>query len=108
MDNYLAGLATEGVNPETRGIDACSTEEMVALINRQDALVAGAVGAEGGRIAQAVDLIYQCLRRGGRLSALQAGLGAVTKLKPVITVRDGAVAIAGKSFGAAAAVSQPA
>ena len=73
MDNYLAGLATEGVNPETRGIDTCSTEEMVALINRQDALVAGAVGAEGGRIAQAVDLIYQCLRRGGRLIYLGAG-----------------------------------
>ena len=73
MDNYLAGLATEGVNPETRGIDTCSTEEMVALINRQDALVAGAVGAEGGRIAQAVDFIYQCLRRGGRLIYLGAG-----------------------------------
>ena len=32
MDNYLAGLATEGVNPETQSIDACTTEEMVELI----------------------------------------------------------------------------
>ena len=44
------------------------------------------------------------LRRGGRLSGFQAGLGAVTKLKPTIAVRDGAVGIVGKSFGMAAAV----
>lgn len=73
MDNYLAGLATEGVNPETRSIDTCTTEEMVALINRQDALVAGAVGAERAHIARAVDLIYGCFRRGGRLIYLGAG-----------------------------------
>ena len=73
MDNYLAGLATEGVNPETRNIDTCTTQEMVDLINRQDALVAGAVGAEGRHIAQAVDLIYGCFRRGGRLIYLGAG-----------------------------------
>ena len=73
MDNYLAGLATEGVNPETQSIDTCTTEEMVELINRQDALVAGAVGAERHHIAQAVDLIYGCFRRGGRLIYLGAG-----------------------------------
>ena len=73
MDNYLAGLATEGVNPETQSIDTCTTEEMVALINRQDALVAGAVGAERAHIARAVDLIYGCFRRGGRLIYLGAG-----------------------------------
>lgn len=55
------------------------------------------------RIFAVIDTL-EYLRRGGRLSALQAGLGAVTKLKPVVTVRDGAVSIAAKSFGAAAAV----
>ena len=45
MDDYLAGLTTEGINEDTRNIDLCSTEEMVALSNRQDALVAGAVAA---------------------------------------------------------------
>ena len=45
MDDYLAGLSTEGINEDTRNIDLCSTEEMVAMINRQDALVAGAVAA---------------------------------------------------------------
>ena len=73
MDNYLASLATEGVNPETQSIDTCTTEEMVELINRQDALVAGAVGAERHHIAQAVDLIYEYFRRGGRLIYLGAG-----------------------------------
>ena len=45
MDDYLAGLSTEGINEDTRNIDLCSTEEMVAMINRQDALVAVAVAA---------------------------------------------------------------
>ena len=42
MDGYLAGLSTEQINEETRNIDTCSTEEMVRMINRQDALVAAA------------------------------------------------------------------
>ena len=73
MDDYLAGLSTEGINEDTRNIDLCSTEEMVAMINRQDALVAGAVAAEQQHIARAVDLIYQCLKKGGRLIYLGAG-----------------------------------
>lgn len=73
MDNYLAGLATEGINEATQQIDSCSTEEMVALINRQDAMVADAVAAQQRPIAQAVDLIYTCFRKGGRLIYLGAG-----------------------------------
>ena len=55
------------------------------------------------RIFAVIDTL-EYLRRGGRLSGFQAGLGAVTKLKPTIAVRDGAVSIVGKSFGMAAAV----
>lgn len=73
MDDYLAGLSTEGINEETRRIDACSTEEMVRLINQQDALVAAAVAKETGKIAAAVDLIYERFRAGGRLIYLGAG-----------------------------------
>ena len=69
----MAGLATEMVNPETQNIDRCSTLEMVELVNRQDALVAGAVAAQKAEIAQAVDLISGCLARGGRLIYLGAG-----------------------------------
>ena len=55
------------------------------------------------RIFAVIDTL-EYLSRGGRLSGFQAGLGAVTKLKPTIAVRDGAVSIVGKSFGMAAAV----
>lgn len=57
------------------------------------------------RVFAVVDTL-EYLRRGGRLSGFQAGLGTVTKLKPVIAVRDGKLSIAGKSFGMAAAVKQ--
>ena len=57
------------------------------------------------RIFAVIDTL-EYLRRGGRISTLQAGLGSMTKLKPVIAVRDGAVAITGKAFGTAAAVKQ--
>ena len=73
MDDYLAGLATERINEETTRIDSCSTEEMVELINRQDALVAGAVEKEKRHIAEAVDLISGRFRAGGRLIYLGAG-----------------------------------
>jgi len=73
MDAYLAGLATESVNEDTRNIDRCSSLDMVTMINRQDALVAGAVGAEAPNIARAVDLIYDRFQAGGRLIYLGAG-----------------------------------
>ena len=57
------------------------------------------------RIFAVMDTL-EYLRRGGRLSGFQAGLGAVTRLKPVITVRRGAVSIAAKAFGLTAAVRQ--
>lgn len=55
------------------------------------------------RIFAVMDTL-EYLRRGGRLSGFQAGLGAVTRLKPTIAVREGAVSVVGKSFGMAAAV----
>ena len=55
------------------------------------------------RIFAVIDTL-EYLRRGGRLSGFQAGLGSVTKLKPTIAVTNGEVSIVGKSFGAAAAV----
>lgn len=57
------------------------------------------------RIFAVIDTL-EFLRRGGRLSNLQAGLGTVTQLKPIISVREGQVAIVGKAFGAGAAVKQ--
>lgn len=76
---------------------------------RDSGLPAAAIAGEVERLKDKVRIFavidtLEYLRRGGRLSGFQAGLGAVTKLKPTIAVRDGAVSIVGKSFGMAAAV----
>lgn len=69
----LAGLITEAENPASEQIDTLATRQIVELINAQDALVAQAVGREAGNIAQAVDIITERLRAGGRLLYLGAG-----------------------------------
>ena len=69
----LNTLVTESVNPDTVRIDECSTEEMLTLISREDGKVAPAVGREIPQIARAVDLIYEAMRRGGRLFYVGAG-----------------------------------
>ena len=75
-------------------------------------------GLQAGDIAQAVESIkdriqiyavvdtLEYLRKGGRLSAAQAMLGTVSRLKPVIAVSDGKVNVASKAFGLAAATKQ--
>ena len=91
-----------------------ATAGMQILVNlacklRDSGLPAAAIADEVGRLKDKVRIFavidtLEYLRRGGRLSGFQAGLGAVTKLKPTIAVRDGMVSIVGKSFGTAAAV----
>ena len=69
----LIALVSEMRNPRTRDIDLLSTRELVARINAEDKLVAQAVEAELPKIAQAVDLIEQAFRAGGRLIYIGAG-----------------------------------
>jgi len=64
---------TEQRNPRTRGIDLCSTREMLRAMNREDAGVARAVARAIPQIAEAVDAISEALRRGGRLIYVGAG-----------------------------------
>jgi N-acetylmuramic acid 6-phosphate etherase len=66
-------LSTEQVNPDTENIDMCSSFEIVRLINSEDKKVAAAVEKELPRIAEAVDLIVDRFRRGGRLIYIGAG-----------------------------------
>ncbi len=73
MDQYLAGLTTETVNPNTRNIDMCETEDILRLINAEDAAVPGAVAKELPRLAQAVDIAYEALRGGGRMFYVGCG-----------------------------------
>lgn len=65
--------ATETANPLTRAIDRASTEEVLALINAEDAAVASAVQSEIPRIAKALEAIEDSWDRGGRLYYVGAG-----------------------------------
>ncbi len=64
---------TEAANPRSREIDRASTEEILELMNSEDARVAAAVRAEIPRIAKALDAIVERWERGGRLFYAGAG-----------------------------------
>src|SRR5262245_1328990 len=64
---------TEESNPKTRDIDRRSTLEIVSLINDEDRTVAEAVSRTVDRIAEAVDVIVERLRSGGRLIYVGTG-----------------------------------
>lgn len=69
----LAAIETERRNPNTIEIDRVSTREMVKIMNREDALVAAAVGTQTAQIAVAIDRIADRLRQDGRLIYIGAG-----------------------------------
>lgn len=69
----LGSLLTEARNPASERLDEMSTLEMLALINAEDAKVAGAVQAELPQIARAVDAIAERFGRGGRMFYIGAG-----------------------------------
>jgi len=69
----LGSLLTEARNPASEHLDTLPTLEMLALINAEDAKVAGAVQAELGKVARAVDAIAERFKRGGRLFYIGAG-----------------------------------
>ena len=73
MKRDFSRLLTEQRNPRTGRIDALSVEEIVDVINREDASIADAVGSEKARIARAVTLIVDRLRKGGRMFFVGAG-----------------------------------
>lgn len=64
---------TEKRNAKSEKIDEMSTQQIVELINAEDALVPAAVAKERKRIAAAVDLIVERFRKGGRLFYVGAG-----------------------------------
>lgn len=66
-------LTTEARNPASYAIDSLSALEIVQLMNQQDAQIAAAVETQAEVIAQAVEVIADRLRRGGRLIYMGAG-----------------------------------
>jgi len=69
----LDARLTEQRNPRSTRIDQLSTIGIVDLINAEDRMVAAAVGEERQQIARAIDLVVDCLRKGGRLVYVGAG-----------------------------------
>jgi N-acetylmuramic acid 6-phosphate etherase len=64
---------TEQRNPRSMRIDQLSTLEIVDLINAEDRMVAEAVGEEREAIEEAIEIVVDCFRRGGRLFYIGAG-----------------------------------
>ena len=71
--NRLKGLTTEQRNPASRNIDAESTPAVLRIINEEDKRVAIAVEKELPYVAEAVAIVTEALRLGGRLVYVGAG-----------------------------------
>nr|BCX00027.1 MAG: N-acetylmuramic acid 6-phosphate etherase [Bacteroidota bacterium] len=69
----LSRLLTEQRNPASMHIDLADTEEILRIINAEDRRVPEAVGREIPYIAQAVELVVEAFRQGGRLFYVGAG-----------------------------------
>ncbi len=69
----LKNLVTEQRNPATMDIDSKSIEEILRIINNEDKKVPLAVEKEIPYIAQAVEIIVDALKNGGRLIYIGAG-----------------------------------
>ncbi len=69
----LENLPTEQVNPASEDIDAWPVTEILRLINAEDQKVPAVVAAEIPRIAEAVEVITERIRSGGRLFYIGAG-----------------------------------
>ncbi|MBN1393179.1 MAG: N-acetylmuramic acid 6-phosphate etherase [Sedimentisphaerales bacterium] len=73
MKRFKQLPTTEKSNRRSKKIDHLSTIQIIKLINSEDKLVAPAVGKERVKIAKAVDMIVEHLRKGGRLFYVGAG-----------------------------------
>lgn len=73
MERSLDELVTEARGAAATDYDARPTVELVELMNREDATVAGIVAAAAPELAAAIDAIVERLARGGRLVYAGAG-----------------------------------
>lgn len=69
MNNETSGVlpVTEQENPRSENLSSLPSDEIVALMNEEDALVAEAIKLVLGDVARAVDEIVARLKKGGRL-----------------------------------------
>lgn len=71
--NELQKLATEQRNPRSMEIDTAPVPAILEIMNAEDKLVAEAVGTQLEWIGQAVDIVVNAFRQGGRLFYAGAG-----------------------------------
>ena len=69
----LDDLTTEGTNPRSRDLDRLSTEDMLRVINAEDATVAAAVAEVIPKIAIVVEKGAASVKAGGKIHLLGAG-----------------------------------
>lgn len=69
----LINLVTEARNPDSENIDDKSTEEILHIINRQDQMIPEVVKGQIPYITQAVDILVEAFKGGGRLFYIGAG-----------------------------------
>lgn len=71
--NDRGHLTTELSNPHSMHVGRLSTRDAFDLFNREDASIADAVAAARDEICEAIDLVADALRQGGRLIYIGAG-----------------------------------
>jgi len=69
----IKNLITEARNPASEDIDSKSTEDILRIINREDHTIPAIVEKEIPYIAQAVDILVDTFKKGGRLFYVGAG-----------------------------------
>ncbi|MHC4292516.1 MAG: N-acetylmuramic acid 6-phosphate etherase [Planctomycetota bacterium] len=71
--NELVNLVTEARNPDSENIDDKSAEEILRIINCQDHMISEVVKGQIPYITQAVDILVEAFKGGGRLFYIGAG-----------------------------------
>lgn len=71
--DQLATLTTEAVNERTRGLDQASVLDALRMIHEEDRRAVDAVTPELPYVAQAVEIVVDALKAGGRLIYVGAG-----------------------------------
>ena len=106
----LENLLTEQLNPASASLDVLPTEEMLRIVNAEDAQVAAAVEREIPAIARAVDAIVAAIEKGGRLFYIGAGtsgrLGVLDASEIPPTFSAPATMVQGIMAGGEAALSR--
>lgn len=69
----ISGLDTEKINPNTKDIDVLPIADCLELINREDQIVAEKVREKIPQISEAVRLVIDAFKKGGRLIYVGAG-----------------------------------